>query len=96
MHGAHLVSDRTDAANPGGDVGGFSVVAPAKKSFEEPGGLIDPELGVHHLPLADLHEDSELRYSHWRNANPILQQTYFMLGLLIFISRLILAPIAAH
>ena len=50
--GAHLVGDRTDAADAGGDVGHFLEVAAAQKGLEEPGRLVDLQLQFLHLTVA--------------------------------------------
>ncbi len=50
VHRAHLVGDRADAADPGGDVGRLGEAAPAQERLEEPGRLVDVEL--HLLDLA--------------------------------------------
>ena len=42
--GAHLIRDRTDTADPGGDVGHFGVVPSAEKCLVEPRRLKDLQL----------------------------------------------------
>src|SRR5262249_50955806 len=41
MHCAHLIGDRTDTANSGGQIRSFPRVATPEKGFEEAGRLID-------------------------------------------------------
>jgi len=43
---AHLIGDRADSADPGGDVRGLRKVAAAQKRFEQPGRLEDLQLDV--------------------------------------------------
>ena len=49
---AHLVGDRADAADPGGDVRRLGVGAAAQERLEEAGRLVDIEPGLHHLVTA--------------------------------------------
>ena len=53
MNGAHLVGDRADAADAGGDVRRFRVGTPAQECLEEPRRLEDAKLRVAHLAVAD-------------------------------------------
>ncbi len=53
VHRAHLVGDRADAADAGGDVGGVAEAAAPQEGFVEPGRLEDAELGDLHLPVPD-------------------------------------------
>ena len=46
MAGAHLVGDRADAADAGGDVGNFTDLPAAQEALEEPRRLVDVELDV--------------------------------------------------
>ena len=46
MAGAHLVGDRADAADPGGDVGDLARFAALKEGLEEAGRLEDIQLHV--------------------------------------------------
>ena len=55
--GAHLVGDRADAADPGGDVRGLVAGAAAQEGLEETRRLEDPKLGRAHLAVA--HGDLE-------------------------------------
>ena len=50
--GAHLVRDRADPADPGGDVGRFGVVPAPKEPLEEAWWLVDVELHVDELAVA--------------------------------------------
>ena len=54
MHGAHLIGDRTDAANARDDVRCFSVAAPAQQRFEEARRLENVELRRGDAAVADL------------------------------------------
>ena len=45
MHGTHLVRDRTDPADAGGDVGDLAKAAPAQKRLEKPRRLENAETG---------------------------------------------------
>jgi hypothetical protein len=51
--GAHLVRDRADAADAGGDVGRLQVGAPAQEGLEEPRRLVDSQLDLLHCAVAD-------------------------------------------
>ena len=51
---AHLIRDRTDAADAGGDVGRFREVPAAQQGFEEAGRLVDLQLHVGHAIAGQL------------------------------------------
>jgi len=55
--GAHLVGDRADAADAGGDVGDFTDLPPAEEAFKEARRLVDVELDV--LDVVAVHADVE-------------------------------------
>jgi len=59
---ARLVGDRTDAADPGGDVGCLGEPPPTEQRLEEPRRLEDPQLDVLDLPAleADRHRSLSL------------------------------------
>ena len=51
----HLVGDRADAADPGGDIGRLLVAAPAEERLEEPWRLEDLELNRFELAVCHPH-----------------------------------------
>ena len=53
VHGAHLVSDRADATNPGGDVGSFGEMTTAKEGLKKTRRFVDLEF---HIGYAFTHE----------------------------------------
>ena len=57
---AHLVGDRADPADPGGDVGDLREAAPAQEGLEEAGRLIDVELDLLDLSAGDAHDHGAL------------------------------------
>ena len=61
MAGAHLIGDRTDAADAGGDVGRLMEFAAPQKRLEEARRLEDLQLDVRHLLALDLHQAVRLR-----------------------------------
>ena len=60
LAGAHLVGDRADAADAGGDVGQLGVGAAAQERLEEARRLEDVQLDVGDLALADPDEHRTL------------------------------------
>src|SRR5690242_6607273 len=62
MHGAHLVGDRANTADPRGDVGRFGIVASAEKSLKKTGRLIDLELDIGHALAHQLDIQSTLAF----------------------------------
>ena len=71
MDGAHLIGDRTDAANARSNIRRFFAASPAKKSFKEARWFEDLELHIHHRVAPDLHVEPALAF-HTRqvvNAN---------------------------
>ena len=52
--GAHLVGDRADAADAGGQVGRLGVGPAPEEGLEEPRRLVDADLHVDDLPVAGL------------------------------------------
>src|SRR5208282_5978472 len=52
--GAHLVGDRADAADPGGDIGHLADLAAAEEGLEEAGGLVDVQLDPIDLTVFEL------------------------------------------
>ena len=60
LHGAHLVGDRADPADAGGDVGRLGEVPAAQERLEEARRLVDLELHVRHDAVVDLHEHRAL------------------------------------
>ena len=57
---AHLVGDRADAADPRGDVRWLGVSTAAQQCLEEPRRLVDPQLHVGHVPVAQHHPHGAL------------------------------------
>ena len=57
---AHLVGDGADAADPRGDVRWLGVSTAAQQCLEEPRRLVDPELHVGDVPVAQHHAHGAL------------------------------------
>src|SRR6266702_6751546 len=55
VYGAHLVSDRADAADTRGDIGSLAIRTTAQERFEETRRLKYPEFDIGHLVAAHLH-----------------------------------------
>ncbi len=60
LAGAHLVGDRADAADPGGDVGRLRGLPTSQQRLEEAGRLVDAQLGAEHAPAAGPHHQRPL------------------------------------
>jgi hypothetical protein len=60
IHARCLVGDRADPTDPGGDVGGLGEVAAAQERLEETRRLVDAQLDVDRLAVADLDQHRAL------------------------------------
>jgi hypothetical protein len=60
VHARGLVRDRADPTDPGGDVGGLGEVAAPQQRLEEARRLVDAQLDVDRLAVADLDQHRAL------------------------------------
>src|SRR5215471_16313657 len=54
VHGTHLISNRTDSADPSGNIWNLTKTATTKEGFKKTRRLKDFQLDVDHIAVADL------------------------------------------